>query len=134
MTVQGHTSAHSQTSGDAWTKALTNFIDADARFEPVCAALSQAERAYFALTKKDAHEANRDLLAERRAKKRLDKAYEADRRCGAAVHEAVQALLRVPAPNLSALVSKVEIITRHECDEDCVQSILSDLRSLAARN
>lgn len=133
MTGQEHTSSPADTNDDAWTAALTSFVDASARFKPVCDTLSSAERAYFALKREEGHEASRGTMAERCAKKRLDKAYEDDRTFGAALHEALQALLQVPAPTLSALVRKVEIVTRHASDDECVKTILVDLKLLLAK-
>jgi hypothetical protein len=134
MTGYGYTYSRSHTSDDVWTKALTNYNAADARFKPISTALNDAERAYFALKKKDVQALPQSSPAERRAKYRLDKAYEDDRLYGATLDGAVKALLRVPAPNLSALIQKVEITLRYDGNNEFGESILADLKSLLEGN
>lgn len=122
------------TGRKAWAEASARFDAADAAFQPACDAFRAAERAYFAIRAGQGSNLSAEEDEALHAQTGLDIAIVDDQRLGAERHEAAMALLHTPAPDLAAIVRKLELV-RDEGDGDdhAVISILADMRWIAAR-
>ncbi|WBO24355.1 hypothetical protein [Sphingomonas abietis] len=117
-----------------WTEALMRFDAAEAAFLPASMAFRDAERAYYAIrAERGSGLSNEDDEALHRSTG-LDIAIIDEQRLGAARHEAVMELLHTPAPDLAAIIRKLELV-RDEGDGDdhVIVSILADVRWIARR-
>ena len=117
-----------------WAETLARFDAADAVFLPACAKFRDAERAYFAKRA----ERDGDLSAEEddalEAQTGVKVAAAEEQRLGAVRHEACMALLHTPAPDLAAIIRKLELVSDEgDGDDHAVVSILADVRWIAAR-
>jgi hypothetical protein len=112
----------------AWTAALDRFRDAEAAFLPATQALRDAERQHFA-------ERHRPTDYGRTEDDHcLVEAKVADEQFGDALHEALMALLHTPAPDLGAVILKLELVRDNgDGDDHAIISLLSDIRRIAAR-
>jgi hypothetical protein len=118
-------------SFEQWTRALAALREADARFTPVRAAFDQAERAYFRLRNSEASsQHSTEELAAAYAEIGLDRAAELERAHGDALYQAARTFFETPAPHLSALIEKVELIETIGYDGNAETLILADLRRL----
>jgi hypothetical protein len=115
---------------NAWRAAHAKVKLAQARFAPVQAALSQAERVYFAQERENCHNAQAHEIE--LVKARLEQAYEDERVSGAALDKAAKRLCRTRAPDIAALIEKIQLLTRLGCDDSLADWIVSDLRHLQA--
>jgi hypothetical protein len=125
-----YSDAHSG-STEAWDIALANLREADARFAPIHAAFSAAERAYFALARQGT--LTREALELAYEKAELDKAVAEERLHGEALNDAANAFYDTPSPDLAALITKVEYICSIGYGGEVEPLILKDLRQLQQR-
>lgn len=116
---------------DEWNRALARLREADATFIPVRDAFDRAERAYFRLraVEQDGCKTSEDLAAAY-AEIGLEDAIEKEKLYGNALHQAASNFFRTPAPHLSALIEKVELIETIGYDGSTEALILADLRRL----
>ncbi|QJU57394.1 hypothetical protein HL653_05950 [Sphingomonas sp. AP4-R1] len=119
--------SHPSDTDDAWTKALAHLHAAEARFDPIQKALNKAEQVWFAIRK---DEERASTFAETEAKAIVDKAYEDERIFGGQLADAATAFYHTPAPNVAAVIQKLELITRIGYEGVVEQLILADLRRL----
>lgn len=117
----------------SWGRARARFEAAEAAFQPACEAFRSAEGIYYELRRKaSAISDDEDQALE--VESGLDAARADQQRLGDVRHEAVMALLHTPAPDLAAIIRKLELV-RDEGDGDdhAIVSILADVRRIAAR-
>ena len=112
-----------------WSEALIRYRNADAAFAPVRAAFDAAERAWFAARSQN-EQMSEEALGQLRDRIGLDKACDDERRYGDALDAAIRALLNTPAPDLAAVICKLELIPEPHLDEDVGKPILADLKRL----
>ena len=103
-----------------WAEAPARFDAAEAAFQLADDAFRDAERTYFA--------ARGGTLSEKD-----DKAIVEQKRHGDARHETAMALLHTPAPELAAVIRKLERV-RDDGDDHATVSILADVRWIMARS
>jgi hypothetical protein len=116
---------------EQWNRALARLREADATFIPIRNAFDQAEQAYFRLRAAEkAGDTSGDDLAAAYAKIGLDDAVAKEREYGHALHLAAQDFFQTPAPHLSALIEKVELIETIGYEGSSEALILADLRRL----
>jgi hypothetical protein len=117
-----------------WRRASARFDAAEAAFQPACEAFRSAEGIYYALRRAKASAISDDEDRALEVQSELDAARADQQRLGDVRHEAVMALLHTPAPDLAAIIRKLELV-RDEGDGDdhAIVSILADVRRIAAR-
>jgi hypothetical protein len=122
------------TGSAIWFEALMRFDSAEAAFLPASMAFRDAERAYYAIRAQRGGVLSTDDDEALHRCTGLDVAIGEEQRLGAARHEAVMALLHTPAPDLAAVIRKLELV-RDEGDGDdhVIVSILADARRIAER-
>ena len=130
MDRSSHPSRVLQRPNHAWRAAYAKLKLAEARFAPVQAALWQAERVYFAQDREKRMAAQ--MPEAELVKVRLERAYEEERVFGTALDKAAKRLSRTRAPDIAALIEKVELLTKLGCDDSITDWIVSDLRHLQA--
>jgi hypothetical protein len=113
-----------------WLDALARFDAADAAFRPATERYRDADRLRFG-----EHDQASSLGEPASAGRReLDVARAEEKRLGDALHEATMALLHTPAPDLAAVIRKLELVRDvGDGDDHATISILADLRWVAAR-
>jgi hypothetical protein len=117
-----------------WAEAVARFDDADTAFLPASHAFREAERAYFSARADRAGTVPAEDDQALQIAVGLDIAIVEEQRLGGIRHEALLALLHTPAPNLAAVIRKVELVyAEGDNDDHAVVSILSDLRWIARR-
>jgi hypothetical protein len=113
-----------------WLDALARFDAAEATFRPATERYRDADRLRFA-EHDQASSLDEPASAGRRE---LDDALADEKRLGDALHEATMALLHTPAPDLAAIIRKLELVRDvGDGDDHATISILADLRWVAAR-
>jgi hypothetical protein len=116
---------------DEWNRALARLREADATFIPIRDAFDRAEQAYFKLrAAEEAGDKTGEDLAAAYAEIGLEDAIEQEKLYGNALHEAASDFFQTPAPHLSALIEKVELIETIGYDGSSEALILADLRRL----
>ena len=114
-----------------WADALARLDAAEADFQPATERFRKAERAALA-ERSAAPSADVDRMPPDRTD--LTEARVAEKRLGDALHEATMALLHTPAPNLAAIIRKLELVRDiGDGDDHATISILADLRWIASR-
>jgi hypothetical protein len=117
-----------------WTAALARFGAAEASFLPACTAFRAAERAYFAACAEQGDDLSAEEDEALQIHTGLDRAISEQKRLGELRHEAAMALLHTSAPDLAAIIRKLELVRDDgDGDDHATISILADLRWLAAR-
>jgi hypothetical protein len=118
----------------AWAEALASFEAAQAAFLPASDAFRVADRGYFEAVAKRRDGKSIPEDRTRQIQAALDAASAEEKRLGAISHEAGLALLHTPAPDLAAVIRKLELV-RDEGDGDdhAIFSILADVRWIARR-
>lgn len=122
------------TGSEIWSEALKRFDVAEAAFLPASMAFRDAERAYYAIRAERGGVLSAEEDEALHQSTGLDIAITDDQRLGAARHEAVMQLLHTPAPDLAAVIRKLELV-RDEGDGDdhVIVSVLADVRWIAER-
>lgn len=128
MATASHTKPCSNAT-DAWNAALARLDEADRQFVPVQKAFNAAERAWFDVRRRHADRSDADL-AKTHEKKQFDEATAAEHRYGNALYQAAKAMYLTPAPDLEALIVKIERIEAIGYDGQIEPLILDDLRRL----
>jgi hypothetical protein len=114
-----------------WADALTRFEAATADFQPATERFRKAERAWSA-----ARRAAPSVDVDRVRLDRIDlnAARVTEKRLGDALHEATMALLHTPAPDLAAIIRKLELVRDiGDGDDHATISILADMRWISSR-
>ncbi|WP_454885339.1 hypothetical protein [Sphingomonas oryzagri] len=122
------------TGRKSWGRARACFDAAEAAFQPACEAFRLTEGVYYELRRAKASAMSEDEDHALQVQSGFDAARADQQRLGDARHEAVMALLHTPAPDLAAIIRKLELV-RDEGDGDdhAIVSILADARRIAAR-
>ncbi|WBO24494.1 hypothetical protein [Sphingomonas abietis] len=121
-------------SAGTWAEALASYEAGQAAFLPASATFRDADRDYFAAV---AEHRDGKPISEDRARQihaTLEAATAEEKRLGTIAHGAGLALLHTPAPDLGAVIRKLELV-RDEGDSDdhAIVSILADVRWIARR-
>ena len=128
MATASHTNPCSNAT-EAWNAARARLEEADRAFVPVQKAFNVAERAWFDVRKQHPGRAESEL-ANLPEKELFDAASAAEHLYGNALYEAAKAMYLTPAPDLFALIEKVERIEMIGYDGNIEPLILADLRRL----
>lgn len=114
--------AHDPAVTTEWDQRLAAYREAAAEHEVACTAYSRAETAAL-----DAEEGSSEHTA-------CKEAEEAEGRASEASDQALDRLLRTPAPNHEALAEKVRIAAKEGRLEDAAGSIRNDILTLSQRS
>ena len=116
-----------------WAEAQAQYQLADATYQAIRTIFNRTETRYFAF-KKSSSELSPEETERIMRQIEMGDAKADEHHYGRAFYVAVRTILGIPAPDLAAVIYKLELIRQHSWDEETAPLILADLKRLHARN